>query len=531
MSKAESKKAKNIPKSHLRKGTLMKRAIKKAAALLFVLVMVVGAGAVSAFGDNATATVGRTISYYTGATPEGDYAWFTGTATEYTLTSADQLVGLANLVNSGATTMKGVTIKLGVDMVFNEGDASAWNTQTEGMFNWNPIGNHKNGEQKFEGVFDGQGHFISGIYSVKGRDNGFFLYCDGATVKNFSLVNSVFLNNGTSSGGAQCVGSIVGRAYNGTKISNVYSDAKVQGGYGTGGLVGYIGTKTDNTITVLPGCVVENCVYAGRLDFSIAVPGTPDGTCVGGLIGADDHPLEGATEVSNCIFTGTMYSKGNGVDCVMISGLVGKARNMTISNCINAGTFESTDRVTTSYANITHLTDDSSLSRVVNNCYVESGKMVGTALFANEANLTSGTNNMSVDATTLKSGNLAGYDFTSKWTAVSGDYPMPTGVYTHYSAVKAIDFTALEAPAVQPPADNTGDNNTSDNNTSDNANDMTDTVTPETTAAPETTVAPETTGVLEKKGSCGSALTCGMIIPAIFALGAAVSLRSKKKDK
>ncbi len=45
-----------------------------------------------------------------------DLSWYNGTDTEFTITTARQLVGVAALVNSNTTDLTGKTIRLGVDI-------------------------------------------------------------------------------------------------------------------------------------------------------------------------------------------------------------------------------------------------------------------------------------------------------------------------------------------------------------------------------------------------------------------------------
>lgn len=45
-----------------------------------------------------------------------DLSWYNGTATEFTITTARQLAGVAELVNSNTTDFTGKTIRLGPDI-------------------------------------------------------------------------------------------------------------------------------------------------------------------------------------------------------------------------------------------------------------------------------------------------------------------------------------------------------------------------------------------------------------------------------
>ena len=82
-----------------------------------------------------------------------DTSWYNNTNTEFTLTSAEQLAGFADLVNNG-DTFAGKTIKLGSDV-----DLYALGDNGEPI-TFGPIGDGT----IFSGTFDGQGHTIKNIY-------------------------------------------------------------------------------------------------------------------------------------------------------------------------------------------------------------------------------------------------------------------------------------------------------------------------------------------------------------------------------
>ena len=96
-----------------------------------------------------------------------DTSWYTSApdASEYLISTAEQLAGLAQLVNAdpGTTNFAGKTFYLENDL-----DLSG--------HEWISIGTGRGGTQSkysFCGVFDGQGHVISNLYSHES-------YIDGA---------------------------------------------------------------------------------------------------------------------------------------------------------------------------------------------------------------------------------------------------------------------------------------------------------------------------------------------------------------
>jgi len=271
---------------------------------------------------------------------DADLSWYTDTpdATVFTISTAAEFMGLPTVVNTMGETFNGKTVKLNADIVINEGDADTWTMTTKGLIPWTPIGDSTNlfpdnstdyasSDAHFAGVFDGQGHVISGIYSLKASNNGLFGMVMRGTVKNFAIVNSAFLNNcpasqggGTLQAARQGVGSVVNRL-NGT-VENVYSDANISGSWATGGLVGYMQYNA----------TVKNSVYAGKIDL------TSCGMGGGGLYGVDDKATKPVhtPSVTNCALfadmtihtyygseldpTGTVKTSRNGRTLGLIGG-------------------------------------------------------------------------------------------------------------------------------------------------------------------------------------------------------------------
>lgn len=195
-----------------------------------------------------------------------DTSWFNGPA-DYTLTTAEQLAGLAKIVNAGET-FKGNTITLAsdIDLVNKE---------------WTPIGNSTN---KFQGTFDGNGYTINNLM-ITGNNNyvGLFGYTINGVIKNVSLDNA-------SVSGRVGVGTIAGSPYT-SKYENikVTGDIKVNGLSYVGGVVGRnaYADLTNITLDANKGSYVKaNSVENG----------TAYRTYVGGVVG---FMGEGKHTVSN----------------------------------------------------------------------------------------------------------------------------------------------------------------------------------------------------------------------------------------
>jgi len=190
--------------------------------------------------------------YDEGASFEPDTSWYNETAAEFSISTAEELSGLAKLVNSG-TSFKGKTVKLASDI--NLKNAL-----------WTPIGNSSNG---FEGTFDGNNKTISN-YRVEGKINvGLFGYAlNGGNIKNLNVKNATIK-------GDDYAGAILGRGYtdvvnchveNVTVIVKPYltKDGVYDGGAKAGGVVGQLLEGAGNTMT---NCTAKSVKIIGYRDI------------------------------------------------------------------------------------------------------------------------------------------------------------------------------------------------------------------------------------------------------------------------
>lgn len=118
---------------------------------------------------------------------------------QYEITNYHELLGLAKLVNEKNET---ITASLMNDIVFNENLLNAsGNVQVANPIKWTPSGTEK---YYFNGIFNGNGHTISGLYVDSGDYAGLFGKAQGApTIKGVGVVDSYFK-------GAKYVGGIAG---------------------------------------------------------------------------------------------------------------------------------------------------------------------------------------------------------------------------------------------------------------------------------------------------------------------------------
>ena len=273
-------------------------------------------------------------SIYKGEDPST--AWYTNGPSKvdgyYHIKTVADLLGVAILVNEGQTTFEGETIVLDNDLVVNQGDAKTWTDDSkDSLYPWTPIGATE--AKSFHGTFDGQSHYISGLYSRVDRDNGLFCWSFNATVKNLGIINSYFENfgrwhkNGYMS--AQVLTTFVGRGY-GATLQNLYSDARLiipetAVGFNTGGIAGYVKSGgTQNSISYGDG-IVDGCMFEG----TITTNNTQD-KMAGGILGGTDGSY---ATIQNCLNNSKITTKGtyNG-------GIIGQINNgSVITCCVSAG--------------------------------------------------------------------------------------------------------------------------------------------------------------------------------------------------
>ena len=364
------------------------------------------------------------ISYYSGMP---DYSWYDEDEIyeEYTLYTADQFMAFADLVNVKGIKFQGVIIKLGANLVFNNGDASKWSKDDNELLKWTPIGSKE--ANYFAGTLDGQGYYISGLFGVKGRDNGFMLYTQKATIQNLAIINSYFANTGGNQKDAQVLGTFVGRGY-GVTLKNLYTDAILEGGgYNTGGIVGFArDTWTQNKTEDAKDVLIDSCVFAGTIKGCVGVN-------VGGILGGTDGV--NAKLISNCLNLGSIESsKGT------VGGIAGAIQKDTVvTNCVNAGKVVSKEKSSDRVALIGNVPSSST----VQNSYF--ANVPGAKPFGSGTPAGSGV--MGVDRASMKGANVSkvmtALDFKTVWTAYKDGYPIPTGVVKMYDEhKKAVDEDA-----------------------------------------------------------------------------------------
>ena len=227
----------------------------------------------------------------------------------YTVTSADGLMNVAELVNGGKTDIN-ITLDKNIDLTGKD---------------WTPIGTSF--DNSYTGTFDGGGHTITGLtITTKDQFVGLFGYLNRAgTVKNV-VMEGVQITSNQIYGGS--IGGVVG--YSWGTIENCSVSGSVSGTKCVGGVVGaqkagsITGCSSSATVkgTVDVGGVAGEkwgsmtaCYATGNVTLEIDSPKNLSG---GGLVG-----FNGGSSVLACYATGNVTSTGSSTGNVHIGGFLG----------------------------------------------------------------------------------------------------------------------------------------------------------------------------------------------------------------
>ena len=212
----------------------------------------------------------------------------------YTVTSADGLMNVAELVNGGKTDIN-ITLDTDIDLTGK---------------NWTPIGT----SNLYSGTFDGGGHTITGLtFTRNDKYAGLFGWLNKAgTVKNV-VMEGVQITSNHMSGS---IGGVVGYSY-GT-IENCSVSGSVSGTVYVGGVVG---VQIGGSIT---GC-----------SSSATVNGTVD---VGGVAGQTNS----SATLTACYATGNVIIEMAPKKNIAGGGLVGMNAGSSLLACYATGNVTST---------------------------------------------------------------------------------------------------------------------------------------------------------------------------------------------
>ena len=264
-------------------------------------------------GGEYTYTVSLTAAKDPGYTIEGNGS--------YTVTSADGLMHVADLVNGGKTDIN-ITLDKNIDLTGKD---------------WTPIGTDY--DNSYKGTFDGGGHTITGLtFTTNDEFAGLFGWLNRAgTVKNVVMEGVQITSNqiyGGSIGGVvgyswgtieNCsvsgsvsgtvyVGGVVGAQIGGS-ITGCSSSATVKGTVDVGGVAGQ--TNSSATLTA--------CYATGNVTIEIAPKKNIAG---GGLVG-----MNAGSSLLACYATGNVTSTGSSTGYVHIGGFLGNNYANVMTAC------------------------------------------------------------------------------------------------------------------------------------------------------------------------------------------------------
>ena len=235
----------------------------------------------------------------------------------YTVTSADGLMNVAELVNGGKTDIN-ITLDKNIDLTGK---------------GWTPIGT--NFDNSYKGTFDGGGHTITGL-TVTTNDQfvGLFGYLNRAGMVKNVVMEGIQITSNHMFG---CTGGVVG--YSWGTIENCSVSGSVSGTDCVGGVVGsqkagsIIGCSSSATVKgkhYVGGVAGEKwgtmtaCYATGNVTLEIASQKNNFG---GGVVG-----LNGGSRVLACYATGNVTSTGSSTGNVHIGGLFGDSYT-TVTAC------------------------------------------------------------------------------------------------------------------------------------------------------------------------------------------------------
>ena len=413
---------------------------KKLLSLLLALCLVMALVPMTAFAAGTTGSWDGTA----------DTSWYDENETEFHLQTAEQLAGMAKLINDDTAYFKDKTVYLDNDLDL-------------GGHEWISIGDGANTDVgSFQGVFDGQSHVVYNLYSHEGlksenKDNNNNLYRNGlfgsiynATVKNLGIENAdivIPMKDGSTYG----KGILVDWMTHST-IKNCYTTGSITGGSYIekyiGGLAGFL--NGNNSISQCYSTAAITGNYDGEY-YAEQEGGLEPMDCwdsLGGIVGAS---YTGQVTISDCWFGGEIVV--NSIQAP-VGGIIGYGKGVSMVNCLVATKEIGNDGwentywlgyvVDVSAENCFWPADDRYGSNVSNE---ESGNSAGTAtndfnsddvLLGLQANAGSDVEWVSGigHPTFVWDDNNIPADYTAVDAAIARATALDSSLYTNYSAVE-----------------------------------------------------------------------------------------------
>ena len=254
-------------------------------------------------------------------------SWYVASQTEFTISTAEEFAGVAELV-AGGTTFAGKTINIGA------------NINLDGNL-WTPIGAYP---ALFAGNVQGNGNVISNLWvNLPGADYaGLFGYSQNTSFSNLHIETAHIA-------GFDSVGALVANLYDNGSVDNCSAiDVTVTGNNNVGGLVGGLVTNSSITKSHATGVISGSNQVGGLLgsgwDKVEITESSSEGTvsstyAAGGLVGAFVFSFGETSIIDNC------YSRAS-VTATQIraGGLIGGADNaLLVKNSYATGNASASD--------------------------------------------------------------------------------------------------------------------------------------------------------------------------------------------
>lgn len=337
---------------------MLKKTTKRFISAVMIVAMVALMPPFAAFAYETTTSGNAGSSTDSTTTWDGttvETNWYNTSSNSYTISTAAQLAGLAELVNEG-NSFSGKTITLNADIDL-------------GGKEWTPIGTSG---KPFSGTFEGSGKTISNlvINQPLKSDVGLFGYTTNGEIKDFTL-------NNASVTGYLDVGAIAGTPYTSKYTNiNVTGTIKIEGFSYVGGALGKnaYANVTNVDVTSSSGSYVKANSIEGNIAYRTYVGGLVGfmgegshsvsdcnvkidvigSTCnIGGILGI----LHYGNTLTNCTYEGslTLTTPGEPEDTefgALTGTVMNKTSTTTISNCnatvlkASKGTVDVTDTIT-----------------------------------------------------------------------------------------------------------------------------------------------------------------------------------------
>ncbi len=226
----------------------------------------------------------------------------------YLIDNGGKLFWLAQQVNNGVGTAYNAKLTADIDL--------------ENRL-WTPMGDATHAHT---GVFDGQGHSITGLNIVAEKSTTYAAFIGNHTgtnnITDFHISGTVTAK-GTGSG--NYAAGVVANANGSHKIQDVWCSVNIVNANTTA-----VSCRLAGIVTHALSCTVNRCVYDGTID------GKATSLQVAGIIGwLDDNNVS----LTNCLFNGTLSATSTGA---YMGGLLGyTSRTINCANNLSIGTLDS----------------------------------------------------------------------------------------------------------------------------------------------------------------------------------------------